>query len=62
LRWADGGSTYTLFYFFQNQEDPLTKEELSALAEDMTTEPLPKWSLLKLNVGRVDNLPHVSPI
>ena len=42
LRWADGGSTYTLFYFFQNQEDPLTKEELIAVAEDMTLEPVAK--------------------
>jgi hypothetical protein len=40
LRWADGGSTYTLFYFFQNQEDPLTKEELIAVAEAMTLEPV----------------------
>jgi hypothetical protein len=38
LRWADGGSTYTLFYFFQNQEEPLTKEELIAVAKSMTTE------------------------
>jgi len=38
LRWEAGGSTYTLFYFFQNQEDPLTKEELIAVAESMTTE------------------------
>ena len=38
LRWEDGGSTYTLFYFFQNQEDPLTMEELIAVAENMTTE------------------------
>jgi hypothetical protein len=42
LRWAEGGSTYTLFYFFQNQEDPLTMEELIALAEDMTLEPVAK--------------------
>lgn len=42
LRWEDGGSTYTLFYFFQNQEDPLTKEELIAVAESMTTEPVAK--------------------
>jgi hypothetical protein len=42
LRWEDGGSTYTLDYFFQNQADPLTKEELIALAEDMTTEPVAK--------------------
>jgi hypothetical protein len=42
LRWADGGSTYTLFYFFQNQEDPLTMEELIVLAEDMTLEPAAK--------------------
>ena len=42
LRWADGGSTYTLFYFFQNQEEPLTKEELIAVAEDMTLEPVAK--------------------
>ena len=42
LRWADGGSTYTLFYFFQNQEDPLTKEELIAVAESMTTETVVK--------------------
>ena len=40
LRWADGGSTYTLFYFFQNQENPLTREELIAVAEDMTLEPV----------------------
>ncbi|HET9907068.1 MAG TPA: hypothetical protein VFQ23_10520 [Anaerolineales bacterium] len=42
LRWADGGSSYTLFYFFQNQEDPLTMEELIAVAESMTTEPVAK--------------------
>ena len=42
LRWADGGSTYTLFYFFQNQEDPLTMEELIAVAESMTLEPVAK--------------------
>ena len=42
LRWEDGGSTYTLVYHFQNQEDPLTKEELVALAGDMTTEPVAK--------------------
>ena len=42
LRWADGDSTYTLIYVFQNQEDPLTMEELVALAEDMTLEPVVK--------------------
>lgn len=42
LRWEDGGSTYTLFYFFQNQEDPLTMEELIAVAEAMTLEPVAK--------------------
>ena len=42
LRWADGDSTYTLIYVFQNQEDPLTMEELIALAEDMTLEPVAK--------------------
>ena len=42
LRWEDGGSTYTLIYFFQNQEDPLTMEELIAVAEDMTLEPVAK--------------------
>lgn len=40
LRWEDGGSTYTLYYFFQNQEDPLTMDELIAVAESMTTEPV----------------------
>jgi hypothetical protein len=42
LRWQDGDSVYTLYYFFQNQEDPLTKEELIAVAEAMTTEPVAK--------------------
>ena len=42
LRWADGDSIYTLIYNFQNQEDPLTMEELIALAEDMTLEPVAK--------------------
>jgi hypothetical protein len=42
LRWEEGGSTYTLFYFLQNQEDPLTMEELIAVAEAMTLEPVAK--------------------
>jgi hypothetical protein len=38
LRWKDGGSTYTLVYF--SRTIPLTKEELVAVAESMTTEPV----------------------
>lgn len=46
LRWEDGGSTYTLFYY--STAFPLTKEDLIALAESMTNEPvvkkpLPPW-------------------
>lgn len=46
LRWEDGGSTYTLFYY--STAFPLTKEELIALAESMSAEPvvkkpLPPW-------------------
>ena len=42
------GSTYTLFYFFQNQEDPLTKEELIAVAESMTTEAVDQSSFRRV--------------
>lgn len=38
LRWEDGGSTYTIFYFFHKY--PLSREELVHLAESMTTEPV----------------------
>ena len=38
LRWEDGGSTYTLFYY--STRYPLTKEDLISLAESMTLEPV----------------------
>ena len=38
LRWEDGGSTYTLVYF--SRTIPLTKEQLIAVAESMTLEPV----------------------
>jgi hypothetical protein len=37
LRWADGGSTYTLFYYSPTY--PLTQEDLVKLAESMTLNP-----------------------
>jgi len=40
LRWEDGGSTYTLVYY--SRSIPLTKEQLIAVAETLTTEPLAK--------------------
>ena len=40
LRWEDGGSTYTLFYY--SRRYPLTKEDLVRLAESMTLEPVVK--------------------
>jgi hypothetical protein len=40
LRWEDGASTYTLFYY--STRHPLTKEELIQLAESMTLEPVAK--------------------
>ena len=40
LRWEDGGSTYTLFYY--SRRNPLSKEDLVRLAESMTTEPVVK--------------------
>jgi len=40
LRWEDGGSTYTLVYY--SRSIPLTKEELIAVAETLTTEPVAK--------------------
>ena len=43
LRWVDGGSTYTLVYY--SASIPLTKEDLIALAESMTTEPVVKRPL-----------------
>ncbi|HEU0296170.1 MAG TPA: hypothetical protein VFR47_25770 [Anaerolineales bacterium] len=43
LRWEDGGSTYTLFYY--STTIPLTKEDLIALAERMTAEPVVKRPL-----------------
>lgn len=43
LRWEDGGSTYTLIYY--STIVPLTKEDLIALAESMTTEPVVKRPL-----------------
>jgi len=43
LRWEDGGSTYTLYYY--STSIPLTKEDLIALAESMTTEPVSKKPL-----------------
>jgi hypothetical protein len=43
LRWEDGGSTYTLFYY--STSIPLTKEDLIALAVSMTSEPVVKKPL-----------------
>ena len=43
LRWEDGSSTYTLMY--HSAVVPLTKEDLIALAESMTTEPVVKRPL-----------------
>ena len=43
LRWEDGGSTYTLIYY--STVIPLTKEDLIALAESMTTESVVKRPL-----------------
>ena len=43
LRWEDGGSTYTLMYY--STVIPLTKEELVALAESTTMEPVEKRPL-----------------
>jgi len=43
LRWEDGGSTYTLVYY--STSIPLTKEDLIALAESMTTERVVKKPL-----------------
>jgi hypothetical protein len=43
LRWEDGGSTYTLSYY--STTIPLSKEELIALAETMTTDPVEKQPL-----------------
>ena len=43
LRWEDGGSTYTLVYY--STAIPLTKEDLIALAESMTLEPVEKRPL-----------------
>ena len=43
LRWEDGGSTYTLFYY--STTIPLTKEVLIALAESMTLDPVVKRPL-----------------
>ena len=40
LRWEDGGSTYTLFYY--STRYPLGKEDLLRLAESMTIEPVAK--------------------
>lgn len=40
LRWEDGGSTYTIFYY--SPRYPLTKEDLVRLAESMTLEPVSK--------------------
>jgi hypothetical protein len=40
LRWEDGGSTYTLFYY--SRRYPLTKEDLVRVAESMTLEPVEK--------------------
>lgn len=40
LRWEDGGSTYTIFYY--STRYPLTKEDLIKLAESMTLEPVSK--------------------
>lgn len=43
LRWEDGGSTYTLVYY--STTIPLTKDDLIALAESMTLEPVVKKPL-----------------
>jgi hypothetical protein len=43
LRWEDAGSTYTLSYY--STTIPLSKEELIALAETMTTDPVEKQPL-----------------
>lgn len=43
LRWEDGGSTYTLVYF--STHFPMTREQLIALAESMTLEPVDKKPL-----------------
>ena len=43
LRWEDGNSTYTLIYY--STTIPLTKEDLIALAESMTTESVVKRPL-----------------
>jgi hypothetical protein len=43
LRWEDGGSTYTLIYY--STTILLTKEDLIALAESMTTESVVKRPL-----------------
>jgi hypothetical protein len=40
LRWEDGGSTYSLFYY--STRHPLTREDLIRLAESMTLEPVAK--------------------
>lgn len=40
LRWKDGGSTYTLYYY--STRYPLTKDDLVRLAESMTLEPVAK--------------------
>lgn len=40
LRWEDGGSRYTMYYY--STRYPLTKEDLVRLAESMTTEPVAK--------------------
>ena len=43
LRWQDGGSTYTLYYY--STTIPLTKYDLIALAESMTLDPVVKRPL-----------------
>lgn len=43
LRWEDGGSTYTLVYY--STTIPLSKEQLIALAESMTMDPIEKQPL-----------------
>lgn len=43
LRWEEGGSTYTLFYY--STTIPLTKEKLITLAASMTTAPVAKKPL-----------------
>ncbi|HKY54991.1 MAG TPA: DUF4367 domain-containing protein [Anaerolineales bacterium] len=40
LRWQDGGSMYTLYYY--STRYPLTKEDLVRIAESMTLEPVSK--------------------